>query len=252
MDLSTYKSNALKTLSVKPAKDGLRHMAKNTLRTHLAHGIVGFSAEVGEYMESLYPYILGNQMTPAVAERAFDEMGDVGYYLVVLAKVAKVKVPGTGKKTKLVGMTRTEAILSLHQVSIALLGLHQKSLYKGVQPTPEEQAVVDAQRLEAIQKLVAYAITLYWPLCFDMFGVPPADVLQANIVKLSARYPDGYFSMTAHEARDKKKEAQAVKAAAKVAKEQDAAKAAEKAGTPATPKSAAKPAAKKTESVQAK
>jgi hypothetical protein len=218
MDARTYRFNVFRTLSQKGAKAGLRHIAGNTARTDISHAIVGLSTEVGELITGLEDYLLGtSQYKESHRENVMEELGDIGYYLIVGAKVLKLKVAGTGKKTALHNMTRAKAIFTLHRISTDLLDLFKKNFY-GVNPDKTAQEAKDAERLELMKGLFTNALTLYWQLCFDMLGETPAVVFQGNIAKLSKRYPDGMFCKDAQEMRDKLAEMVAMKKAAKEAK----------------------------------
>lgn len=194
MDTARYKRNVFRTLSIKGAKAGLRGVARSTLHTNVAHAIVGLNTEVGELFEGLQPYLLGFQLRDEMKQNAFEELGDFSYYMIVLAKALKLKVPGSGKKTKLVHMTKTEALLKINGLSVDLLDQFKKTFYG---------RELD---LEKIAPIAQEILNLYWPLVYDLLGVTPAVVFEGNIAKLEKRYPDGMFSDNAQEFRDAQKE----------------------------------------------
>lgn len=203
MDTSLYRRNVFKTLSIKPAKEGVKYAARNTARINMLHGAVGLATEAMELLEAVQNYVLIGRMTQDEREAAFDEMGDCGYYLIVLAKAVKAKVPGAGKKLKLVG-TRTKALLDFVNYAQRILSA-QKKVFYGTKTKvhlqfperrvldAEAQAVVDAERVQVLRSLVEAAIDLFYRLSYDMFGVTPATVFDGNIAKLTPRYGAGFF-----------------------------------------------------------
>lgn len=242
MDNVTYRRNVLKTLSVRPAKAGLRWTLRSTNRVNLMHAVHGLHSEVSEFIVGLTPVLLGQQLSEEHKINAFEELGDIGYYLTVLAKCLKVKLPGSGKKLTIKTGTRAERILELLALSSAMLDLTKKTFYgpkmqKAVKvettfeiegdvstkvETEVEYEVLDeeatqmlwAQRENVIAGLVAGFASAYWPLVYDMFGVPPANVFVGNIAKLEKRYGKGYFTLAEAEERDTESELEAMEGAA--------------------------------------
>lgn len=237
MENSIYKANVFKTLSVKPAKAGLRYVSRNTNRTNIMHAALGLVTEAGELVEGLTPYILGaERLSEKMKINAFEEMGDLGYYMMVLAKTLKIKLPTSSKKVRLKGMTRSAAILEILRLSSAMANLGKKVFYgpvmseaerektvtnlgedgkpTGTTKTMEKYEVVDDAKTVALyaereSKAVEYMnefVPLYWALCYDMFEVPPSFVFVANIAKLSKRYGEGFFQLSEAEARDLEEE----------------------------------------------
>jgi len=215
MKTTTYRANVFKTLAVAPAKLGLKHVARNTHRTNLFHACLGIATEAGELLQGMTPYLLEGKATQEAKDNAFQELGDLGYYLIVAAKMLKVHVPGSGKKIKLVG-TRGLALLTLNGIAVDILGQAKKYMYgvalKDFQraerkapngavlppkvvkvPDLEAQAVMDTEREATLATLVASALDLYFRLVYDMFGQPPEGVFAGNIAKLAHRYGDGFF-----------------------------------------------------------
>jgi hypothetical protein len=243
VDNATYRKNVLKTLSVKPAKAGLKILVRQTARMNAAHAIIGIASETGELLAGLRQYVVGaSKLTDAMKVNAFEECGDIGYYIQVAAKFLKVKVPGSGKKVKLKGMTRTEALLELMAISSAMLDLTKKHFYgpvfKTETKTKAEQAVdaegnvvagqfvdikievqvVDVEATEAkladrdakLRALLGNYIDLFWPFVYETFEVPPANVFVGNVAKLAKRYPAGTFDLEEAEHRDTESEIEAM------------------------------------------
>lgn len=241
MDNITYRKNVFKTLSIKPAKIGLRHVAKNTLRTNVFHASIGLGTEGGELVAGLASYITGSsRITPEMLVNAFEEMGDLGYYMSVLCKCLKVKLPASSKKVKLKGMTRSEAVLKLMSYTAAIADLAKKNMYgvstkpitkevssETVDPLGNKTTIVSLQIAEVYDPvetelvwstrrdkikaiLQEQFVPLYWALCFDLFDAPPANVFVGNIGKLSKRFEKGFFNLSEAEERDTDAEMQAM------------------------------------------
>lgn len=240
MENSIYRKNVFKTLSIKPAKEGLRYVSRNTVRTNTMHAAIGIFTEAGEFVTELIPYLLGvSQLTEQMKIKAFEEMGDIGYYLAVLSRSLKVKLPASSKKAKLKGQTRSAAILEVLRITSEIAGLSKKVFYGPVMTTEprtktlvtlnpdgtpvmnpdgsakttettEQMLVVDQSKTTALYstrnvamaKLLEELIPLYWALCYDLFEVPPSFVFVSNIAKLSKRYGEGFFQLSEAEARD--------------------------------------------------
>lgn len=227
MDNATYRRSVFTTLSGKPAKAGLRRLASNTARTNLFHGVVGMNTEVGELFGALEPYLGGHQITADMKTHALEEVGDYVYYVFVCAKVLKVKIPGAGKKVKLKGMTRTEALLGLLRHTTNLLDLSKKAFYGPatypvtVEGSDKVKMKIDVEgtekqeneRKEKMRVELAACIDLVWALSYDLFNEPPALIMAANRAKLAARYPQGFFDHLDAHKRDLKKEKEAAAAA---------------------------------------
>lgn len=243
MELNLYRKNVFKTLSVKPAKLGLRTVSSNTKRTNVMHCATGFHTEVSEFVVGMAGVITGaSRLTDEIKLHLFEELGDALYYTTVLARELKVKLPASTKKVKLKDMTRSAAAMQLLGYASKVGDLAKKNFYgpkmkAGEVPKftytdvkdadgkvietlqkPKEYFVVDKEATEAlfterhakIAALLEQAVPLLWALSFDLFGVPPSDVMAANISKLSKRYGEGFFTLESSENRDLKAEAEAI------------------------------------------
>lgn len=227
MDNVTYRKNVFKTLSIKPAKLGLRFVSRNTARTNVFHAGLGLFTESAELVSGLSTYLLGStRLTEPMKINAFEEMGDIGYYLSVIAKSLKAKLPSSGKKVRLTGMTRSEAILKLLKASADIGDLSKKVLYGPEmmkKASGSEVLVIDVVASNALYEdrnakikaiLEKDFIPVYWALCFDMFDVPPSNLFVGNIAKLSKRYGEGMFQLSEAEHRDTEEEMDAMTTAA--------------------------------------
>lgn len=222
METALYRRNVFKTLGVKPAKAGLRYASRNTARTNVLHAAVGLATEVGELIEVMENYLLIGRSTAEEKNLALEEMGDFAYYMMVMAKITKAKVPGSGKKLKLEG-TRGAALLNLQRLIIGdkgVLDIAKKAVFHGPVMTetmaPEKtrkikgvdvviaahavavmdvaaQAAADVLIMASMKAKIEAVIDLFYRLTFDMFGQPPAYVFAGNIAKLELRYGGGVF-----------------------------------------------------------
>jgi hypothetical protein len=182
MDSATFKRNVLRTVGVKTAKFGLRSTARDPVATNVLHGIFGLNTEVGGLLQTMRPYILGYQLNQGMLQDAFTAFGGVSYFVVLLAKALKVKVPGAGTKHHLKGMTPGEALMKLNTLSGDLLYFGM-DVFHGGMANPADAA-----------PLVKQFIELLWPLMYELLQVPPADVFEAYSNALAQGYPEGVFS----------------------------------------------------------
>jgi hypothetical protein len=181
METANFKRNVLRTISVRAAKAGVRNALRSQVATNTMHGIFGLNTEVGALMDGLNPYLLGFQLNDELLQTTFTAMGGVCYYTVLLAKVLKVKIPGSGKKVHLDG-TKTEGLLELQSTAQGMLyGI--MSVFHG-----------ENMNLEDVAKDVKSIIDLIWPLTYDLLGVTPAEVFADYSSRLAAGYPEGLFS----------------------------------------------------------
>lgn len=155
MDNGTYKKNVLRTLSVAPARLGLRLMTRNTARMNVFHAVIGMASETMELQGGLKDYVTGaSKLTDGMKLRAFEEAGYLTYYLTVISKFLKVKVPGSGKKVKLKSMTRTEALMGLVVIAGDMLDLAKKYMYGPVMVKSTVKRPVKVYDLDAEGKKI--------------------------------------------------------------------------------------------------
>lgn len=183
MDSASFKRNVFRTLSPKTSKAGLRGVARTTPGVHIMYAITGLNTEVGALMESLKPFVLGFQLNSAMKQDAFLAFGGVSYFAVMLAKVIKAKVPGSGKKVHLHGLTKTEALLKLNSLSNDLMYTTMR-VFRNEEWDLDE---IKAQTEEVLQVL--------WPLIYDLLGVAPALIFEDYCARLAPGFPEGLFSV---------------------------------------------------------
>lgn len=185
MDNVTYRKNVLRTLSTKDAKIGLRNVTRKRKTLDLFHAIMGVSTEVGEVQTALYPYLQGHPLNAAVLAAARPEFGDLLYFVCLAAKNAGVKLPASTKKSRLKGMTPTQAILSLSHLSTEMLSGAKKVMYG--------RSLLDEAVSERISKNLCSLIVVLWGLIYTLYEVTPSVLMHENIEKLKLRFPDGVF-----------------------------------------------------------
>lgn len=213
MRIGTFRRNAVKTLTTKATKRALRMVSKNTARTQLVQATVSLKGHTGQLLQTMTQYLLGLPQTQEMKTDAFMVLGDIGYDLTLLARVLKVKVPSSTKKSKLVG-TRGAAILQLDSCATDLLKRAQESLFVGPAMTSTKKIVslpqqggakeerdvdvvdlvaeqaAEAERQIQMRSFLTGAIDVFWRLCFDMTGQPPVEVLDAKFKRMVAEFPD--------------------------------------------------------------
>jgi hypothetical protein len=185
VDTNLFKRNVAKTLAPKPAKEGIRKIARKTAATITAQAVVGLKVSTGELHRALEAYLLGFQLTDALRLHARENLGDVLYQLAVLSKILKVKLPGSRKKVYLKGMTMTQAVLRLDQVATDMLGLYL-STFKG-----QDLAMTEIKKKFEDLPLLVYQIV------GTMLNVPVGVVMDTEIEKLEEQYPAGLFAAPA-------------------------------------------------------
>lgn len=219
MDNATFARNALKTFSNKPAQYGLRRVAGNLKRTHIMHAAFGLLSEMAETFEVMAPWMIGaQQLSPAMITKGMDEMGDVGYFMALLSRRLKVRLPGSGKKLRLKGMTPAQAFHKMMTLANVIASQQKKNFYGPVliqgegfrqkldAPATEEQ---ERQRYEKMSVALLEFASLYWQVSNEVFGVAPAVLFEKNIAKLAVRYPDQTFSAAKVESKNPEAEAKA-------------------------------------------
>jgi hypothetical protein len=209
MQTGLYRKTVMKALSTKPAKLGLKLVAKSNARTNLALASVGMTTEIGLLLRSLTPYILGLQMTQSMTKEAMEPFGNIGYHLTILCRVLKISTPTASKKARLSG-TRTAALMQLAGLSTDILKLFaenfegprmhevervivlpkqggKKELRVVRQVDTEADRKVEAERQTKLKHLVMAVVDIYWRLCFDIFKIPPAAIFEQNAAAVVKR-----------------------------------------------------------------
>lgn len=237
MLIGTFRRNVVKSLTPKATKTALRTVSKNTSRMQIAQGAVALKGHTGQLLQTTGQYLLGLQQTQEMKNDSARVLGDIGYDLTLLARVLKVKLPSSTKKSKLVG-TRGAAILQLDSLATDLLRTVERGLFVSPQMTTttkmvsmpqkggaKEERTVDIVDLAAEQaaemerqtemkSFLSGAIDLFWRLCFDMTGNPPEAVLQAKLDRLPQEFPSITFDTEVKKKAGPKKGPKAKKVAA--------------------------------------
>lgn len=227
MQIGTFRRNVAKTMGTKSIKTALRMVSKNTARVQVANAIVSLAGNTGRLLQTLSLYVLGLPQTQEMKEHAIISLGDIGADLTALARVLKVKLPSSTKKIKLVG-TRGAALLQLNSLATDLLRVEAAGLFsapkmtsvKKMVPMPQKGGakeerdvdVVDAEaegqaeieRQTAMKAYLSGAIDVYWRLCYDITGQPPAQVLAAKFARMQADHPTVAFDTSEAKPKAKK------------------------------------------------
>ena len=226
MQIGTFRRNVVKTLPVKATKTALRMVSKNTARTQVARGSVALKGHTGQLLQSTGQYLLGLPQTQEVKDEATKVLGDIGYDLTALARVLKVKLPSSTKKSKLVG-TRGAAILQLDSLATDILRQAEQSLFvsptmttvKKMVPMPQKggakeernvdivdvaaEQAAEMERQTQIRSFLTGAIDVFWRLCFDLTGQPPVAVLDAKFARMKKDFPAITFDSGEKKAKGK-------------------------------------------------
>ena len=237
MQIGTFRRNVVKTLPVKATKTALRMVSKNTARTHVVRSAVALKSQTGQLLQIMGQYLLGLPQTQEMKDDATKALGDIGYDLTALARVLKVKLPSSTKKSKLVG-TRGAAILQLDSLATDILRQAERSLFvsptmttvKKMVPMPQKggakeernvdivdvaaEQAAEMERQNQIRSFLSGAIDVYWRLCFDLTGQPPVQVLDAKFARMKKDFPGIAFDS----GEKKAKAAKAAPVAAKAVK----------------------------------
>lgn len=185
----------------KIAKPGVRKAIATKKAVNIFHSVLGLSAESGELMEALNLYVLGFPLTDTMRKASKEELGDLTFFAVALARDLKVKVPAFTRKPKMKN-TPLVSILAIQRHATAMLDLVKKAFYG--------EEINHAALASHLQELLPHLYAL--PVV--LFAEPLASLVEDNVVKLKTRYPEKF---TQHGAinRDYAREQAAVEAAAK-------------------------------------
>lgn len=216
MKIGAFRRNVGKTFATKATKVALKTVAKNTARTQLAAGTVALKVHTGQLLQTLSQYLLGVQASQEMKDQSLGVMGNIGYDLTALARILKVKLPSSTKKSKLVG-TRSAALLQLDSLTTDLLAQVQRGAFKAPHMTTvkkmvsmplkggakeernvevvdvEAEKTAEADRQTEMKSFLTGAVDVYWRLCFDLFGQPPVHVLEHKFAAMQTEYPAGTF-----------------------------------------------------------
>lgn len=196
IDLSKKPTNSAYLRAVKstlaPVADsrkGLRSMMRTRQTLTLSHALAGIGTEIGEMIDAMSPYLLGNQLNPDMLKSFKDESGDLLYYAHLAARQVKAKLPSATRKIKVPG-TPSELLLRINSIGVDIASAHKK-MYYGLD-------LNQGKLRELISELVENVNALTWKL----LNHAPADTMLANMAKLQERFKvnQGQFSAEAVEA----------------------------------------------------
>jgi hypothetical protein len=211
MKYGAYKTNAFKTLQPKAAKLGLRVLSKNTLHVNQSKAILGLNVAVGELTSAVTPYLLGAQLKPELKTAAVGPLGAIGFNVVLLARLTKVKSPSAKKKIKLKKGTYLEAYITLVQASNALLnyvdgvflgpamrtvtkevtnpGTGEKSMREVLAIDVDQENLNEQERQKQVAAMVENLTTAFWAFAYAYTDQTPMEIFEEHMPKLIQAYP---------------------------------------------------------------
>lgn len=207
MDSSYFKKCVGKTVDAKATKDGLRAVLRRKPDVVLAAAIVGMQVKADELLRDMRPYVLGEQLNPAMLAKAKDDLGDILHHAALAAKVLKVRVPPAQRKVRVKGTHL--AILTDLETSIGEAMAEFYQAFQGVSPDKDKLKVSLGKAFDSL-----------YMLSWAMLKVPAAEVMDEHVEKLKAGKPEGFFTFVKKPApvhiqeKMKAKAAEAAKAAA--------------------------------------
>lgn len=194
MQANAFKRAAALAEPAKEVKSNLRLLPRKTQTALMVNSIISLAVSVGELQNGLRPYILGTQLNADMLEQAKTDMGPVFQHLFAMAKVLKVKLPGSGKKLTLKGETYTECLLRLHEDSATLLAFVSELLDgKGL----TEKYEIEPEILAGLQELVEGMIQAAYAFTYSVLKVVPSDVLDAQYKALVEQHGEEVFAKPA-------------------------------------------------------
>ncbi|QIN95224.1 hypothetical protein DLP3_061 [Stenotrophomonas phage vB_SmaS_DLP_3] len=178
-----YRKNVTATLKPKQSKLGLRQMLRKQKTLNLGYALVGLSAEIGELVRDLSPFVLGaSQLNADLKAKAREQFGDVLYFTFVAGKMLKAKLPASTKKVKLKGYTISEAVLKLGEHGTKFIGEYKK-VYYGLEL---DEAKIAEQYAEFVE--------LLWAVTYTIYAEAPAAIMEENIAKLASKFSESVVS----------------------------------------------------------
>ena len=200
-----HRRKALKTLSLKPARVGLRTVVRKQVTTDIMHLVVGLSTEMTELLDCYKLVLEGRQNALALVDKtnAVEEFGDLFYYANALSHRLKVPMHRYGYKPKespYHGDTPVAVLMALNNHVGTMLDLCKKVFYG-------KELNIDSLKATLTQVMIAL------DAASQLTGEKAKVIMDANIAKLAKRYPEGFFDSKAEANRNKEVEAATVDSA---------------------------------------
>lgn len=108
METKTFKWATHKTLSPRTAKEGFKAATRKRKDINIANEVLATRSATGQLFRDMIPFITpGIQLNDTLRKQARENLGVALHHAVALAKLLKVKVPGSSKKIK----TRTPTVI---------------------------------------------------------------------------------------------------------------------------------------------
>lgn len=171
MTLNEYAELAQRTASTKTSED------------KIGHGCLGLIGEAGEIVDIVKKQRYMGMPDELAREKLIDEAGDFGWYLVELCTGIGFqfeKVVKDASRWKTQNDTMDEAAVDL--------AVNATDLYDS-----------DAEFMRYVAERDVEDVTCCWIDLLDLAKIDLMDVLQRNIDKLKARYPEGFDAERSNE-----------------------------------------------------
>jgi hypothetical protein len=191
MQANAFKRAAALVAPVKDVKSHLRVLPRKTLTATYVHAAISLAVAAGTLMTTLSPYVAGTQLNEELKAEAYRDLGPVFEHSFVLAKALKVKLPGSGKKVKLVGETTTESLLHIHRLSNDLLSL-VRVLTDGGGLT--EKLDMDESTVAQAQAKLTELLNEVYAFTYALLKIAPAEVLADHFSYLSSIWGPEFFA----------------------------------------------------------
>lgn len=183
MQANAFKRNAYRTVSVKRTKTAFRTLlARKTPVAFSAQAIINLKADTSRLLMATQPYLLGLQLNDEIRSASRGVIGDIYQHTVILARASKARLPGSGKKLTLKGITLTQALLELDAKATSLLE-QLTTVFEG-----EEVDLVELK-----PKIEGFILHLY-SVTYSLLKVTPSVVMEEQQSKLDEQYGEGFFA----------------------------------------------------------
>lgn len=201
------KLNDYQSLAIRTAKE------LGTPLADLEHAGIGFITEIGEFASEVKRLaIYQKELTPEMQAHILEEIGDVCWYIALAARALNVELN--------IGVHRTQHVLvedadEYQDAVISHAGNHTlMSLVRSMaRDSGGYMGVIDSMRMDGRlhasyadrQALLSYAMWLlqHCATALTMMEASLGAVMENNIAKLQARYPEKYSDAAAEARADK-------------------------------------------------
>lgn len=201
------KLNDYQALAIRTAKE------LGTPLADLEHAGIGFVTEIGEFASEVKRLaIYQKELTPEMQAHMLEEIGDICWYIALSSRALNVELH--------VGVHRTQHVLvedadeyqgavSVHAASHSMMSLVRSM----ARDAGGYMSVIDSMRMDGRmhasysdrQALLNYSMWLlqHCATALTMMDASLGAVMENNIAKLQARYPEKYSDAAAEARADK-------------------------------------------------